>query len=216
MATSLAVGQLAASAVAPAATVVETQRITVDPTKPIEGKSPAVSSPTVPTPDAAKPADAGNLSEIHRPGDEALLPAPVAAMRKKILDAAYSADMDRLKAIIQSSAVSPVFSVNEIPDPIDYLKKQSGDGQGLEILALMTDVLEAGWAHVDAGKPSEMYIWPYYAVLPVNSLTPPQLVDVYKIVTSGDFEEMKNSGSYSFYALGIGPDGTWHYFKPQE
>jgi len=197
-----------------AATVVETQRITVDPNKPIEGKPPAI--PALPTPDGAKPAESATAPDIHRPGDPAPLPAPVAAMRKQILDAAYSADMDRLKAVIQANPVPPVFSVNEIPDPIDFLKKQSGDGQGLEILALMTDVLEAGWAHVDAGKPSEMYIWPYYAVLPVNSLTPQQLVDVYKIVTSGDFEEMKNSGSYSFYALGIGPDGTWHYFKPQE
>jgi hypothetical protein len=184
-----------------AATVVETQRIIVDPTKPIEGKPLSV-TPAAP--------------ETHRPGDEALLPAPVAAARRKILDAAYSGDMDKLKAIIQASPSAPLFSVNEITDPIDYLKKQSGDGSGLEILAIITDVLEAGWAHVDAGKPRERYICPYYAVLPMDKLTPPQLVDVYKIVTSGDFEEMKASGTYSFYALGIGPDGTWHYFKPQD
>jgi len=192
---------LAGGIAAGAATVVETQRITIDPAKPIEGQSPPV-SPKGP--------------ETHRPGDEALLPAPVAAMRKRILDAAYSGDMDKLKAVIQSSGTPPLFSVNEISDPIDYLKTQSGDGAGLEIMALMTDVLEAGWAHVDAGTPQEMYVWPYYAVLPMDKLTPQQLVDVYKIVTSGDFEEMKTTGSYRFYALGIGADGTWHYFKPND
>jgi hypothetical protein len=180
-----------------AATVVETQPIIISPQKPIEGTPPSV------TPKAP---------DLHRQNDE--LPVPVATMRKRILDAAYSGDMDQLKTIIQASPSPPSFSINEITDPIEYLKTQSGDGAGLEILAIMTDVLEEGWAHVDVGTPQEMYVWPYFAVLPMDKLTPQQLVDVYKIVTSGDFEEMKNSGTYSFYALGIGPDGTWHYFKP--
>ena len=195
------------AASAQASTVVETQRIIVPVEKPLEGQAPALTPP---------PPAAATGFETHRPGEESLLPAPVAAMRRKILDAAYSGDMEKIHAIIQTGETLPVFSVNEITDPIDFLKKQSGDGRGLEILAIMTDVLEGGFAHVDAGKPTEMYVFPYYAVLPTDKLTPSQLVDVYKLVTSGDFEEMKNSGSYSFYALGIGADGSWRYFKPQE
>ena len=190
---------VAMSSMARATTVVETQRIVVDPAKPIEGTPPSV------TP---KP------TEFHKSTEEP--PPPVASMRKRMLDAAYSGDMDQLKALIQQSAPPPAFSVNEIADPIDYLKTQSGDGGGLEILAIMTDVLEEGWAHVDIGTPQEMYVWPYFAVLPMDKLTAPQLVDVYKIVTSSDFEEMKSSGTYSFYAVGIGPDGTWRYFKPND
>lgn len=181
---------------ASAATVVETQRITIDPPKPIEGQAPAI-NPAGP--------------ELHKVGDE--LPAPVAAMRKKLLDAAYSADLEQLRALIKANPVQPAFSVNEIPDPIEYLKSQSGDGQGLEVLAIMTDVLESGFAHVNIGTPQEMYVWPYFAELPMNKLSKPQLVDVYKIVTSSDFEEMKSSGIYSFYALGISKDGVWQYFK---
>jgi hypothetical protein len=179
------------------ATVVETQPIIVVPQKPIEGNPPSV------TPKAP---------DVHRSNDD--LPAPVASMRKRILDAAYSGEMAKLLSVIQANPSPPLFSINEITDPIDYLKTQSGDGNGIEILAIMTDVLEEGWAHVDVGTPQEMYVWPYFAVLPMDKLTPQQLVDVYKIVTSGDFEEMKTSGTYSFYALGIGADGTWHYFKP--
>lgn len=179
-----------------ASTVVETQRITVTPPKPIEGTPPAI-QPGVP--------------ELHKAADE--LPAQAAATRKKLLEAAYSGDMEKMRAVIQDTHPVPAFSVNEIADPIEYMKTQSGDGNGLELLAIMTDVLESGWAKVDAGTPQELYVWPYYAVLPMNKLTPPQLVEVYKLVTSSDFEEMKSTGIYSFYTVGIDKDGVWKYFK---
>ncbi|MDR3493741.1 MAG: hypothetical protein P4L82_03975 [Ancalomicrobiaceae bacterium] len=181
---------------------VETERITVSPQKPIEG---------LPIGTDARTADDAKGPEIHKDLDS--LPAAVAAMRTKILEAAYSGDMEKLRAVIQQNATPPVFSVNEVVDPIDYLKGQSGDGAGLEILAIMTDVLEAGWARVDAGGPNEMYVWPYFATIPLDKLSDRQMVELYKFVTSGDFEEMKSGGKYSFYALGIGPDGVWHYFK---
>lgn len=195
----LAAGLAATTSGACAATVVETQRIMVDPARPLDGKPSAVET---------------GSPEIHRPGAESQLPPAVAAMRQTILDVCYSGDMAKLKALIDTIKPTPAFSINEITDPIDYLKSQSGDGAGLEILALMTDVLEAGWAHVDIGSADELYVFPYYAVLPMDKLTPAQLVDLYKIVTSGDFEEMKSTGIYSFYALGIAPDGAWKYFKP--
>lgn len=179
-----------------ASTVVETQRITVTPPKPVDGTLPPL-QPGAP--------------ELHKPSDEP--PAAVAATRRKLLDTAYSGDMEKLRAVIASTQPTPAFSVNEISDPINYMKTQSGDGNGLELLAIMTDVLESGWAKVDAGTPQEMYIWPYFATLQMNKLTPPQLVDVYKIVTSSDFEEMKSTGIYSFYTVGIDKDGVWKYFK---
>jgi hypothetical protein len=179
-----------------AATVVETQRITVAPPKPIDGAPPAM-QPGGP--------------ELHKAADD--LPTPVAAMRKKLLDAAYSGDMEKMRAVIQETHPTPAFSVNEIADPIEYMKTQSGDGNGLELMAIMTDVLESGWAKVDAGTPQELYVWPYYAVLPMNKLTPSQLVEVYKLVTSSDFEEMKSTGIYSFYTIAIDKDGVWKYYK---
>ncbi len=169
---------------------VETERITVEPA-------------TVPNPTP-------NV-EIHK-GLEGL-PPKVAETRRRILDAAYSGDLDKLKSVIQQNELPPIFSVNEITDPIDYLKTQSGDGEGLEILAIMTQLLEAGWAHVDAGTPKEMYIWPYFASIPVDKLEHAQMVELYKIITSADFDEMRSTGKYSFYTFGIGADGTWHYFK---
>ncbi|MDR3373628.1 MAG: hypothetical protein P4L98_07855 [Ancalomicrobiaceae bacterium] len=181
---------------------VETERIIVAPQPPIEG---------LPTGTDAKTAGDLKGPEIHKDLDS--LPAKVSAMRKKILEAAYSGDMERLRAVIHENETPPIFSINEIVDPIDYLKGQSGDGAGLEILAILTDVLEAGWARVDPGGPNELYVWPYFATVPIDHLTDREMVELYKFVTSGDFEEMKSAGKYSFYTVGISADGAWHYFK---
>jgi len=210
---ALAVAPLAeAAAPADPPKKVGTERIVVDP-KPMSVPPliPGAPTPAAPAAGGATPAPA---VEIHR-GDEGL-PAPVARMRKRLIDAAYSGDLQRLKIVIQSNEMPPVFSVNEIGDPIDYLKAQSGDGQGLELLAILTDVLEAPWTRLKAGTPQEVYVWPAFVATPLDKLEPAELVEIYKIVTSSDFEEMKNAGKYTFYTVGIGPDGTWHWYKPAD
>jgi len=181
---------------------VGTERIVVDP------------KAAAPMPAPAQPAAPAGLPEINR-GEEGLPPA-VVKMRKRLLDAAYSGDLQRLKIAIQSNEMPPVFSINEIGDPIEYLKAQSGDGQGLELLAILTDVLEAPWTRLQAGTPQEVYVWPAFVATPLEKLDAAALVEIYKIVTSSDFEEMKNVGKYTFYTVGIGPDGTWHWFKPAD
>lgn len=201
---------------------VGTERIVVTPPKSATPPTAPLVVPTGPEPEQIEdrrppptPAPASDpkapLPEVHE-GEEGL-PAAVLRMRKRILDAAYSGDMQRLKIAIQSNEMPPVFSVNEIGDPIEFLEHQSGDGKGMEILAILTDILESNWVRLDVGKPQEMYVWPAWAAIPPDRLTAPQLVKVYKILTSSDFEEMKSVNHYTFYSVGIGPDGTWHWFK---
>ena len=217
-----AVAPPAGAAQEPSATKkVGTERIVVTPPK--STTAPTIGAPpSGPEPETfedrrapAAPGPASDpktpLPEIHE--GEADLPPLVAKMRRRILEAAYSGDMNRLKIAIQSNEMPPIFSVNEIGDPIEFLERQSGDGKGMEILAILTDVLEADWVRLDAGKPQEMYVWPAWAAIPPDRLTQAQLVKVYKILTSSDFEEMKSVNHYTFYSVGIGPDGTWHWFK---
>lgn len=175
---------------------VETERI-VAPTKPVDPPG--------------KAATAAGQPEIRK-GEQGLPPL-VAKTRRAILDAAYSGDMDQLKAVMQRNETPPSLSVNEVGDPIEFLKSQSGDGEGLEILAILTDLLEAGWAHTGTGTAQEMYVWPAFAAMPLDKLGPPEKVELFKILTASDFDEMKLAGKYIFYSVGIGPDGTWHYFK---
>ena len=79
-------------------------------------------------------------------------------------------------------------------------------------MAILIEILEAGFVHVDVGTSQEMYLWPYFARMPLATLTPQQKVELFKIVTGSDYKDMIDAGAYIFYRLGIGPDGTWHFF----
>lgn len=151
-----------------------------------------------------------NLPEIHY-GD-AELPKPVARMRDQLLKAARAGDLEQLRMVLEGNEMMPTLTFGEIDDPIAYLKEASGDGEGLEILAILSEIMEAGYVHADAGSAQEMYIWPYFARYPLARLSPEQKVEMFRIVTSGDYADMAITGTWTFYRVGIGPDGTLHYF----
>lgn len=164
---------------------------------------------------AEAPASATTPLPEIRYGAEGL-PKPVARLREQILEAARSGEVEKLLPVLESNEMPPMLSLDTIGDPIDFLKQSSGDAEGRELLAILTEILEAGWVHVDVGTPQEMYVWPYFARYRLDALTPPQLVELYRIVTAADMEEMRAIGVYIFYRVGIGPDGTWHYFVAGE
>ena len=76
----------------------------------------------------------------------------------------------------------------------------------------MEEVLSAGFVHLEAGTPSELYVWPYFFGIPLDKLDPRQRVELFKIVTAGDYEDMKTFGTYIFYRVGITPEGRWAFF----
>jgi len=147
--------------------------------------------------------------------DVSKLPEPVKRLREKLLEAAKTGDINQLKPIIDANKSPPNLGADEDQDkdPIAFLKTLSGDPEGREILAILSEILDAGYVHVDIGTPQEAYIWPYFARHPIDALTPPQMVELFRILTSSDFDEMKSFGAYMFYRVGIAPDGTWTYFE---
>ena len=144
--------------------------------------------------------------------DFSKLPVPVARLRQQIIDAAATGDPEKLRPVIEANDPPPQLSFDEIGDPIESLKSASGDEGGREILAILTEVLEAGYVHVNVGTKDEMYVWPYFAYYPVDKLTPRQLVELFKLVYAGDYEDMKAYGAYLYYRVGISPDGQWRFF----
>ena len=170
----------------------------------VAGTAPARKSAAAPAPPSAKPIEV--ITDLSR------LPAPVARMRERILEAARSGSLDKLVTVMQSNEPMPIFSLNDDKDPIPYWKTNYPDSDGVEILSTLIEILEAGFVHVDTGTPQEMYVWPYFARLPLKTLTAEQKVELFKIVTGSDYKEMLDFGAYNFYRLGIGPDGIWHYF----
>ncbi len=193
---------------------VQTETIIAPPDQTVEPGMPAV------PPDSAEPSAPADVPAAAAPDmpipevfyDFSKLPAPVAHLRQQIMDAAATGDPEALRPIIKANGDPPQLSFDEIGDPIAFLKSSSGDEGGREILAILTEVLEAGYVHVGAGTKDDMYVWPYFAYYPVDKLSPRQLVELFKLIYAGDYEDMKAYGAYLYYRVGISPDGKWQFF----
>ena len=134
-------------------------------------------------------------------------------MHRLILEATRSGDIEKLRPLIGTGDGATQLSFGGIEgDPVDFLRELSGDAEGHEILAILEEVLSAGFVHLDAGTASDLYVWPYFFAIPLDRLTNPQRVELFKIVTAGDYDDMKAFGSYIFYRVGIDPSGQWAFF----
>src|SRR5262249_2201589 len=122
------------------------------------------------------------ICEVQAGHDISKLPPQVQRMRQAILQAAVTGDIEQLRIPIEMNEIQPVFAKSHIPDPIAYLKSVSADGNGREILALLFNILTAGYAISNPGTKDEMIVWPYHAVIPLNALTPSQEVEIYRFL----------------------------------
>ena len=188
--------------------------------------SPPSEQPTDPSnEDEVEPGDEGGSDDVTRPEvdpnaplpeiiyDIARLPEPVRRKREMIIETCKTGDLEKLRPLFDTGEDATQLSLSGIEgDPIAFLRELSGDKEGQEILAILEEVLSAGFVHMDAGTPNDMYVWPYFFAVPLNRLTPPQRVELFKIVTAGDYEDMKTYGTYIFYRVGITPDGRWSFF----
>jgi len=141
------------------------------------------------------------------------LPFPVRRMRELLLEAAYSGDIEKLRLYVGAGDDVTSLSLGEFDgDPIEFLKSQSGDPEGHEILAILAEVLEAGFVRMDADSEQELFVWPYFFAMPLDKLTATQRVELFRIATFGDFQDMVDFGGYIFYRVGITPEGRWQFF----
>ncbi|HEY6259081.1 MAG TPA: hypothetical protein VIY51_25160 [Xanthobacteraceae bacterium] len=141
-----------------------------------------------------------------------LLPPAVLRTRERILATARTGDLQKLVALMQAGGDMPAFTHTQKQDPTAYWKEIYPDSDGVEILSILITILETEPARTEAGTPQEMYVWPYFARLPIRSLTPAQKVELFQVVTGADYKGMLERGRYLFYQVGIGPDGAWRYF----
>jgi hypothetical protein len=145
--------------------------------------------------------------------DLSTLPEPVKRMQALIIEACKSGDIEKLRPLIGKGDAMTQLSLGDIDgDPITFLKGLSGDGDGQEILAILEEVLSAGYVHLDTGTPQELYVWPYFFALPLDKLDARQRVELFKLVTASDYDDMKQFGAYIFYRVGITPSGQWLFF----
>lgn len=141
------------------------------------------------------------------------LPEPVRRMRALIMEACLTGDVEELRPLIGVGDNPTQLSFSAFDgDPIEFLRQLSGDDEGQEILAILYEVLAAGYVLLDEGQPDEIYVWPYFFAVPLEQLDGRQRVELFKLVTAGDYEDMKNYGAYIFYRVGISPEGRWLFF----
>jgi hypothetical protein len=187
----------------------------------------AVPQPTTDqaAPSTAQPEGDNGMADPARPNvdpnaplpeiqyDLSKLPEPVRKMHDALVAACKSGDVEKLRPLLSTGNEATQLTLGEMDgDPIKFLHDQAGDQGGQEILAIMEEILDAGYVHLDAGKPQELYVWPYFFAIPLDKLNAPQRVELFRIITAGDYEDMKSIGAYVFYRLGITPEGKWAFF----
>jgi len=143
------------------------------------------------------------------------LPRAVAEMRETILEAVRSGRIEDLRIAIELNELRPELGAAPGSDPIAHLKSLSADGEGRDILAVLGELLEGGYAVIPAGPDIEnnrVYVWPYFAEVPLGTLNPVQEVELYRLVPANEVRAMRAAGKWSWWRLAIGAAGTWLSF----
>ena len=183
-----------------------------------EDVAPVADEPVVQETDQATVAEnkepsSENLESPEILKDLSTLPFPTRRMHELILEATKTGDIEKLRPLIGVGDSATQLSLGGFDgDPIEFLKSQSGDPEGHEILAILEEVLEAGFVHLDKDTENEIYVWPYFFAYALDRLDDKQMVELFRIVTFGDFQDMQDFGGYIFYRVGISPTGRWHFF----
>jgi hypothetical protein len=160
-----------------------------------------------PQADEFEPVEEGTILRSER-----AMPEPVRETWQSLVEAARSGEIERLRPIMEDQPEPPMVAFDDVGDQIAYLRSLSGDPEGREVLAILLEVLEMGFLHVDQGTSQEMFLWPYFARYPIDELTAPQMVELFTLLTAGDYQDMLSYGAYIFFRVGIAPDGRWLFF----
>lgn len=144
--------------------------------------------------------------------DLSALPDAVRATRAAILEAARTGNVEEVRGVMEMNELMPMVSFGGASDPVRFWRETSDDKTGREYLAAMVEILQMPFVHLGKGTSNEIFVWPYLAQLDLEKLTPAQEVDLYRLVSPDETKTMRDFGGYIWYRLGIGPDGTWHFF----
>lgn len=158
------------------------------------------------------------------------LPAPVAAIRAKILAALDKNDIEALRIPIDWNEVRPIFAKSGAyragADPVEILKALSFDGKGREILAILRAVLAQPYVIITRG-PVTLYQWPAFASqlqAAPDSHDISAHVSAHEAPTSAqwacvrfaDLARANAEGKPRPMKLGVASDGVWHYFWSED
>ena len=135
------------------------------------------------------------------------LPAPVAATRQALWQAATACDWEALRRLAGSGVR---FSFGAETDPITYW--QDLENSGGRPLSYLVELLNRPYGTVTAGDLT-YYAWPSAFTYPSWDAVPEADREALRpLFGDADFTEFAGFGGYFGYRVGILTDGTWSYF----
>ena len=132
------------------------------------------------------------------------LPRRSAICARPCLRPSSRASIEELRYAYDMNDIKPDLGARPASDPVAHWKRISGDGEGREILAALSLVLDAGYVVLPLGADLEnnrLYIWPYFAEVPLGKLTPSQEVELLRLVPPARGQEMKAKGKYTHWRM---------------
>jgi hypothetical protein len=162
----------------------------------------------------ATPSQTPGAPRVHYGTAE--LPGPVQEMREAILEAVKSGRIEDLREAYELNELKPELAAATVADPVAHWRQISGDGRGLEVLAALGQILDAGYVVLPRGRDLEnnaVYVWPYFAEVPLDRLSLGQEVELIRLLGAAEANELKRQGRYTSWRIAIGADGVWHSFR---
>ena len=131
-------------------------------------------------------------------------------MRDLILAAVEARDIELLRPAVERNETLPIFGRGDeqpkrFADAIEALKKRSHDGKGAEVLAILKALFAQPCGRLTQGS-SVTYVWPHAALKPGWPQDPEARFALMRCVRFANLDALK------LERLGIGADGTWHFF----
>ena len=185
----------------------------------LAGAAPAFAQAAKGKSDSSRKLQARSAADLEVNYGATKLPAPVAEMREAILAAVRSGNIEELRHAFELNELKPELGPEPVGDPVAYWKKISGDGEGRELLAALAELLDAGYVTLPLGRDLEnnrIYVWPYFAEVPLDKLSPAQEVELLRLVAPAAAKEMKVNRKYAYWRIAIGADGTWHSLRKEQ
>jgi hypothetical protein len=172
-----------------------------------------------PKADTAAPPAAQKAPPLKIRYDTEELPRAVMEVREALLAAIEAGQIEELRHALDVSDVKPDTGAPPKTDAIAHWKSAFADTQGREVLAALSLIMGTGYVAVRRGSDIEnnqVYVWPYFAEMPLGQLNPRQEVELLRLVPVSAAREMKEKGKYTGWRLVIGADGTWRAFRKGE
>lgn len=147
--------------------------------------------------------------------DVAALPVRVREMRALLLDAASSGDIEDLRPVIERNETLPIFASGPrrprtFAEAVEFLRKKAFDGTGRETLALIAAILEQPYARMTRG-PTVTYEWPAFSPQALSDANDEERAQIWRCVRFAAFASAGDAPP-PVERIGVGADGTWHYF----